>query len=328
MSEMNITTFAVSLMGGTAFPCNITEYLHTIAYRVPSYKVEGGNINPFVLKETDNFKATIVTSPISYLLGDTFSDQQVVDRGFEKALKESCEEYESKSEKTVFAIVQIKEDLGSFPVVDGQCARFDHDEVERYVVFNCIDAPAPTPNDQRDNLDVVLSAVKIELEITEALEKTFDANCFKTIEGKCVHKADFSATAHVLQLVSPITSRDLSIKSQAICDLVAKIESAIGRPGQGRSQCFGPQLERLVKAIQLNPTTDDALLRLWYLQLWDRVEKLGEAFRPRLQLSNRQDLKSEKIHRNDIAHFQVDKLDWKMFRSLQKKVYGLLKQRL
>lgn len=327
MGEMNITTFAVSLMGGTSFPCNITEYFHTIAYRVSSYKVEGGNINPLVVKKTDNFKATVVTNPISYLLSDTFLDHRVVDKGFEEALKKKCEEDEKKAEKTIFVIIQFKEDLGTFPVVDGQCVRFEHDDVESYVVFDCIDARAPTPNDHRDNIDLVLCAVKAELEITDALQKTFDANCFNTREGKCVHGAELSASAHV-QVVSPITSHDLSIRSQAISDLVAKIETAIGKPSQGRSHCFGQQLERLVKALQLNPTTDDALLRLWYLQLWDRVEKLGEAFRPRLQLSNRQDLKNEKCHRNDIAHFQVDKLDWKMYRSLQKKVYGLLKQRL
>lgn len=327
MGEMIITTFAVREMGGTPFPCHITEYLHTIVYRVPSYKVKGGHITPRVVKKTGIFKATIATNPIRYLLGDSFLDQQVFDNSFEETLKESCEEDENKAEKTIFVIIQFKEDLGSYPVVDGQCARFDYDDVPKYLVFDCIDAPSPTPSDHKDDIDVVLSAVKMELEITDALEKVFEKNCFKSKEGTGVHKAELSANAHV-QLVSPITSHELSVRSQAIGDIVARIESAIGTPIPGRSQSFEKQLRRLVIALQLNPTTDDALLRLWYLQLWDRVENLGEAFRPRLQLSNRQNLQHEKSHRNDIAHFQVDKLDWNMFRSLQKKVYGLLKQRL
>ena len=55
------------------------------------------------------------------------------------------------------------------------------------------------------------------------------------------------------------------------------------------------------------------------------TQELGDAFRPKLQLLNDQDLKNEKQHRNDIAHYKVDALDWEMLRSLQKKVFGILK---
>lgn len=328
---MNITTFAVKEMGGTPFPCHITEYMRTVIFRIPSYYVQGGHVAPFDVKKTDDFKASVITNPVSYILSDGFLNQKNVDRGFQKSVRKACEEDENKDQKTIFVAIQFKEDLGSFPAIDGQCARFDYEGAETYMIFDCSGARAPVLIDRTDTINIVLSAVKVELNITDALEKTFDASCYTTTEGKCVYKGELLASARVIT-VSPITSLDLPIRSQAIGNLVTKIETGIEHSDTTknlhRTQSFGENLKELIKAIQLNPTTDDPFLRLWYVQLWDRVEQFGKSFRPALQLSNDQNLGDEKSHRNDIAHFQVDKLDWKMFRSLQEKVFALLKHRL
>ena len=328
---MNITTFAVKEMGGTPFPCHISEYMRTVIFKIPSYYVQGEHLAPYTIKITDDFKATVVTDPVSSILSDGFLNQRSISKGFGKQLKKACEEEENNSDKNIFVAIQLKEDLGLFPAVDGQCARFEFRGVETYMVFDCSDARAPFPDNRSDIINVVLSAARAELEVTDALDKVFDASCYSTKEGKCVYSGELTASAHAIT-VSPITSCNLSIKSQAIGNLVARIESGIEQsetePNSRRAQNFGTLLEELIKAIQLNPTRDDAYLRLWYLQLWDRVEEFGKAFRPRLQLSNYKDLSDEKKHRNDIAHYQVDKLDWHMFRSLQKKVFALLRQHL
>lgn len=324
---MEIGTALVRRMGGVPFPCHITEYLQTTIFRIPTYKVEKGHIAPCTVKKTNEFKASVVTNPVSYLLNDSFSNQRFVDESFGEALRQCCKQEEDKPEKTIFVVVQLREYMGTFPVVDGQCARFLFENVERYMVFDCSGARAPLPKDQTENISMVLSALKAELEITDALEKAFNANCFDTLENKCVIRGEVSGSAGV-QLVSPITSHDLSARAQAIKNLVARIESEIEQPSQNRPQHFGERLGELTRALQLEPTTDDTFLRLWYLQLWERTQELGDAFRPKLQLLNDQDLKDEKQHRNDIAHYRVDALDWAMLRSLQKKVFGILKQRL
>ncbi len=324
---MEISTTLVRRMGGVPFPCHITEYLQTTIFRVPTYRVEKGHVAPCIVKKANDFKVSVVTNPVSYLLNDSFSDHRLVDEYFEEALRKCCLEDEDKPEKTIFVVVQVKEDMGSFPVVGGQCAMFLHENVETYMVFDCSGARAPLPKDQSENISIVLTAVKAELEITDALEKSFDAHCFSTRESKCVIKGELSGSAHV-QVVSPITAHDMIARSQAIKNLVARIESEIKQPSQKRPQHFGDRLGELTKALQLDPTTDDTFLRLWYLQLWERTQELGDAFRPKLQLLNDQDLKDEKKHRNDIAHYRVTTLDWKMLRSLQEKVFGILKQRL
>ncbi len=324
---MELTTTLVRTMGGVPFPCHITEYLQTTILKVPTYKVGKGHIAPCTVKKTNDFKASIVTNPVSYLLSDSFSNHRLVDRNFEKALKRNCKEDEDKPEKTIFVVVQLKEDMGSYPVVDGQCAMFLHENVKIYKIFDCSGARAPLPKDLADKISVVLTAVKAELEITDALEKAFDASCFNTQENKCVTKGELSASVR-LQLVSPISSHDLSTRSQSIKDFVARIESEINQPSQNRPQHFGERLRELTRALQLEPTTEDTFLRLWYLQLWERTVELGDSFRPRLQLLNDQDLRDEKQHRNDIAHYRVNALDWSMFRSLQRKVFGILKQHL
>ncbi len=383
---MEIGTALVRSMGGVPFPCHITEYLQTTIFRIPTYKVEKGHIAPYTLKKTNDFKASVVTNPVSYLLNDSFSNQRFVDENFGEALRQCCKQEEDKPEKTIFVVVQLRENMGTFPVVDGQCARFLFENVERYMVFDCSGARAPLPKDQTENISMVLSAVKAELEITDALEKAFNANCFDTLENKCVIRGevsgsagvqlvspitshDLSARAHAIKnlvtrleseieqpsqnrpqhfgerlgeltralqleptiddtFLSPITSHDLSARAHAIKNLVTRLESEIEQPSQNRPQHFGERLGELTRALQLEPTIDDTFLRLWYLQLWERTQELGDAFRPKLQLLNDQDLKNEKQHRNDIAHYKVDALDWEMLRSLQKKVFGILKQRL
>ena len=94
---------------------------------------------------------------------------------------------------------------------------------------------------------------------------------------------------------------------------------------------FGKRLEELTEALQLDTSTDDSYLRLWYLKLWDRVEKFGKGCRPRLQLllsNDPNNLRDEKNHRNDIAHRGVEKIDTKLLQSFQKKIFRIIKSKL
>ena len=90
---------------------------------------------------------------------------------------------------------------------------------------------------------------------------------------------------------------------------------------------FGVCLEELIEAMQLDETKGHAYWRLWYLQLYDRLEKFGEQCRPRLQLGNQEGLNDENYHRNLIAHRGVDRIDGSLLRSIQTKATDIIKRK-
>ena len=328
---MEYSVALVQKGGGTPFHCYITEYMRTIIYRIPSHKVVGGHVVPTVVKETTDFKATVITNPVNYISNDGFSDQKSVDRGFEEALKNVCEE--DKAEKTIFVAIQFKENLGMFPAVGGQCVRHEIDSKETIIVYDCTDARGPNPDQKTGTVNVILTAVRAELEVTDALEKSFDKECFKTDGGKCVYRGHIDGSAHVI-LVSPISSDDLTKRLQASRLLATKLEESIGldRVDLLRTEAndFGTRLRELVEALQLDPSMDSAYRRLWYLQLWDRVEEFRRLFArrqrpPELRNNSLEDVTN---HRHAIAHRRVDRLNGKMSRSLQQKAFDYFKQHL
>ena len=61
-------------------------------------------------------------------------------------------------------------------------------------------------------------------------------------------------------------------KVKPVKTLVAKLENSVEQdtiePLRDGVTDFGMRLLELVEALQLDPSLEDAYLRLWYLQLW------------------------------------------------------------
>ena len=317
---------------GESYPCHISEYLRTIVYKIPEHIVREGHLSPMVVKDTTDFRASIVTDPIQYLKEGDFTDQYHLDVSFPSTLEDICGMGGNESEVCIYVIVQFKEDMCSFPAVGGQCIKREHDATEFLVIADCDDAPAPRPNERMRTIDIVLTAAKVEFGVTEGIEKAFDARCYRTDSGACVYPIDIKISLGGLTVLSPMTLADLATKAEATGHLAAQIEARIAsvRWGGRRRYIpeFGTRLEELAGALQLEPSLDDAYLRLWYLRLWDRLEEFGDAFRPRLQLSNDSSLVAEKDHRNDIAHRGVDKMDNGLLRSLQSQAFRIIKSHI
>lgn len=329
---MEFSTHFVRRFSDTPFHCHIAMFMQTIVYEIPQYRVSDDQFCPCVVKETSGFKAAIVTNPVDYILSDTFMDQHVVDPDFEKNLRNECEEDTDNVGTKTFLVFQSKEDLESFPAIGGQCITMHEEEQERHFIYDCQDAPAPTVSNMTDMINMVLAATKAELELTGADKQIFGSSCYKTIDEQCVHMGVPPNISIGLDLVGPpITSNVLMEKVKPIKTLVAKLEE---RAEQNTTESlrddvadFGARLLELVEALKLDPSLDDAYLRLWYLRLWDRVDKFSSLFAKRRSPRNLRDdrLLDEKNHRDEIAHRGVDKVDWRAIRSLQKKVLTYFK---
>ena len=317
---------------GEPFDCHLSEYMRTIVYKMPAHVVREGHLSPVFLHETDNFKASIVTDPISYLRQSDFSDQYGLDVTFPVALQEKCAIDPNDSDRRIFIVIEFKQDMKSFPAVDGQCFKRESEGAEVLLISDCDDAPAPRPNARIRTIDAVLAAAKVEFGITEGFEKMFDAGCYKTENGDCVHPYNIKFRVGGVTVLSPMTLEDLTAKSEATgvlaLQFMASVEGVSQRGRNRRIPQFGTRLENLIGALRLEPSLDDAYLQFWYLQLWDRLESLGDAFRPRLQVLNDPNLEAEKALRNDIAHRGVEGMDRALLASFQMEIFRILRSHI
>ena len=317
---------------GDPFACHLSEYMRTIVYKMPAHIVREGHLSPIIVHDTDDFRAAIASDPLSYLRESDFSDQYSLDASFPIALEEKIGMTSNDSGKRIFVVIQIKQDIKSFSAVGGQCIKRKHEGTEVLLIADCDDAPAPRPDPRMRSVDTILAAAKVEFGITEGFEKAFDAGCYKTDKGDCVHPYNIEFRVGGVTLLSPISLEDLTAKAEAVGVLATQMTASIEGGNQAgrrrRIPGFGTRLEDLIGALRLEPSLDDAYLRLWYLQLWDRLEEFGDAFRPRLQVMNNPNLGAEKTHRNDIAHRGVEKMDAELLASFQRQIFHILKSHI
>ena len=261
---------------GEPFACHLSEYMRTIVYKMPSHVVREGQLSPVIVYDTGDFRASIATAPLSYLRESDFSDQYSLDVSFPTALQEKTDMTSNDSGKRIFVVIQLKQEMKSFPAVGGQCIKREHDGTQVLLIADCDDAPAPRPDARMRTIDTVLAAAKVEFGITEGMEKAFDAGCYKTDKGACVHPYNIEFRVGGVTVLSPMTLGHLAAKAKATAVLAAQLSASIEGVTQGgqrrRIPEFGTRLEDLIEALRLEPSLDDAYLRLWYLQLWDRLE--------------------------------------------------------
>ena len=314
---------------GDAYPCHLDLYFRTIVYGLPHYVVQDGALPPVVLTDTGDFRAALVTDPVAYLKESDFSDQF---RSYENSaarLEEKLEKLMRDDERCVFVVIQIRQNLGSFPAIGGQCQQF------RGVPFflNLGDPDVPAIDDTANSINAVLTAIRLQLDVTGGFDKHLDTQIYRTDDGKFVPWMDMhvSASAVADRLIG---ADDFTAKATGADILVDKINRVLSANTDNsdmnpkKRQNMADRLEELIDALQLDPTGNDAYRRLWYLKLWHHADKYGKTLKPRLQLLNEHDLKAEKDHRNAIAHPGVERADSTLLRSFQQKLFRIIREHI
>ena len=323
---MGVTLAGAQLLGGVAYACQLDGYFRTIIYGLPRYVVQGEALAPVIVNDTSHFRAAIVMDPLSYLDESDFSDQFRSNRNSADFLRDKLGQVMEDTDGSVFIVFQIRQDLDSFPAVDGQC----RDVNGELALVNCGAPHVPFIRDSTDSINAVLTAIKIELDIADGFDKHLDTSIYRTDKGQFVSWVDIKITASA-SVDHPIGAEDLRARVAGASALVDKINQVITASTYNsdmspeRLQNLSERLAELMVALQLDPTQGDAYRRLWYLQLWDRAINYGKALKPRLQLLNDHDLKSEKAHRDAIAHPGVEQADRAFLRSFQQKLFGIIR---
>ena len=316
---------------GDDFHCHLVEYMRTTVYKIPGLSIGEPKPDSCLIFDEPEFRASVVVDPFAYLREESISDQFEFEDNFQAVLSEACPSPAQGSEVTPYLVIQFKENLNAFAAVDGQCRRVCFDGVERFVLVECGEPYTPNPNERKRTINAVLAAVRAEFGVTDGMEPCFNTRCYRAAEGQCVLPVMFNFSEPTVQVTRPIDAEEVADRADAAAALVAQIERSMQAPPSGgqvdRGSDFAGCLEELIEVLQVDETKDHAYWRLWYLQLFDRLEKFGEQCRPRLQLGNQAGLKDEYNHRNLIAHRGVDRIDGRLLHSIQTKAIGIIKRK-
>ena len=324
-------TLAGAKCMGDPHPCKLSTYFRTLIYEIPGFIANADRpIIATAIKCTSDFKASIVVDPHNYIRKEKFSDHYERDRCLREkleALDNGIHGVGTCNSGDIFLVIEYKEDMDKFPVVDGQCVKQKVNDVEVIFVVDCDGAIYPSPDERVISINAVLTAVKMEYQVTGCLKEVVNGSCYLTEDGKVAYgvRPEIRAELHVK---NPLEFEDISRKSKNCRNLVVKIEE--GCIGEKNQQKYGEEhLEKLIEALQRDPSTDDSYLRLWYVRLWERLVDFGKGCSPSLRVENDPNLKDhEKRHRDDIAHWHADKIDKELLRTLQLKTFDIIKHHL
>ena len=314
---------------GTPHVCHLSEYMRTIVYEIPGFIVwEADDIAPARISETPGVRAAVVTNPQAYIRGDNFSNQYELDRGLREELRDLVEANEGKSEKVLYIVVQVKDDMGSAPAVNGQCIKTTlADGTEMISVVDCEEVPVHRPDERTRSINSVLTAVRMEYEVTEGITRVINQGCYLSDNGECVYRFGVGGSAY-LRVRSPISPDAIAQKSSNCRELFDSIEANIEDANNG-SRCkwrtdFGEHLQDLVEGLQLEPSTDDSYHRLWFLRLCHVAEEFGRTCKWQF----RNDQKTVRKYRDDVAHPGVEKIDMGMLKSFQRELFRVIRSKL
>ena len=327
---MPLTPSGASLMG-TPVQCHLEESFQTIVFEISTLRLNGELQSHTLVKDTDNCRAALVTDPRRYLSQDNFSDQRELQASFDSALIQACFQDEDEPQDVIFLVIQFKEKLEPFPAVDGQCIEINDAGTPKLFLVDCGEEFLPAHHHRLLIINSIRTAIKIAFELTGGIESVFDKQCYRTVDGRTVFPLPVRLRVNGT-VTRPITVTKFQGNAQTSEEIANQIETCVDKnsiPGGARTTPdFGTNLEELIEALQLEPSTPDAYHRIWFLRLWDRTEKFGESFRPRLQVSNDTTLTPAKEHRNAVAHRGVDRLDHQQLHDLQKWIFRTLKSKL
>ena len=318
---MGITLFAAQSMGGDAYACRLETYYRTIVYELPNYVLDDEGTTPGILHETSDFRAAMVTDPVDYLTGSDFSDQFRSDANSADELRDKLGDFNKNGGKLCI-VLQLRQDLGSFLADKGQCRRINGE----LALINCGEPHVPAIDDRRDTINTLLTAVKMEFDITDGFVKHLDTSIYRTDDGDFVHWQNVPLSAAVGTATRHIGTEDLTTKiadTRSLCDQINQAMTASPPVNPKLKQDFPKRLTDLMDGLQLEPSHDDAYRRLWYLQLWHRAKKFGKAIKG--QVLN-QGFTDERNHRNAIAHRGVERADGTLLQSFQQKLFGIIRE--
>ena len=311
-----VVNVSAVMQGGVPFECLLSERLRTTIYRVPQLFAAPGEGCSDVILDSDGFRAGITTIPKGYFLENGLAGQFVDDPTYRPWVREYCKTEPGTAVADLYVVLQVRQELNAWPATAGQCWKADLGKGEHLLFVDGGHHPVPPSDDKPNWRNAVLAAVRIELDVTGGFEKVADQVSFRTTDGRWLDLLRLSVSSPEVSISSPLAAHELGEKAGAIASLAKRLETLVDSHGNSEP------LRQMLEALQLEPLTDDAYRRLWFLQLHDRCRRFLHS-RGR-NIMKETAFKNVNDHRNEIAHGGVERIDLRLMEQLQRTAHDVI----
>ena len=328
-------------LGGRSVARTITGYCRTFVFKFPgSCPVAEEPVEHQVIYSQDGLKASIVSDLPAYFEQDPdeslhysidVSLRTNVRSIYEKAVEQANQRPDP--EVPLFVVIEQYAEVPPTALNNGECYMIDEyrngeamirggrEGEKALVAGRTIDGSWPDLHADMSVVNVVLTAVKMEQNVTRHIKELYNDSCFVSSEGQAVYVLTATMSANV-ETIPSLEPPDLKKKADRIGTML-----------QGMMSDSEPAAPELFDSIILDKTEDDSYLRLWYLRLWQALEDakkhLGYAQLYNLDtvIAGERTPKELREYRKDIAHWYTGKIDYAYLEDLQRTALELLRRK-
>ena len=304
---------------GVPFECRLSERLRTTIYRVSQFYGDPSEGFSDIVVDVDEFRAGATTSPEKYFSQNDLSGQFASDPDYQAWVSECCNTESSTQGTNLYVVLQTRQELSAWPATDGQCWKADLGRGEHLMFVDGGNHPVPPSNDRPHWRNAVLAAVRIELNVVGSFEKVGDQASFRTTDGRWLDLLRLGASIPEISISTPIAASHLRQKTNQIALLANRLRAQVDPVGTDATP-----LRQLLEALQMDPLTEDAYRRLWFLQLHDRCRRFLHSCGSNIE--KEQGFEAVNKHRNEIAHEGVERIDLPIMKQLQERAHEVIRR--
>ena len=335
------TKAVAKALGGRPVECTIIGYCRTFVFRFPGASLVAEEpVAPQRIYSHGNLKASIVSDlPAYFEQNPTESLHYSIDVSLRTSVRSIYEEAveqanrQSPPEVPLFVVIEEYTGIPSTVLNRGECYMIDECRDGRAAIEGgregekvlfaerTTDGSWPDFHADMSVVNVVLTAVKVEQNVTSHIEELYNGFRFVSSERQAV----FIRSTNISLNVEPISR----LKLPDLREKADRIGTMLQRMGSDSE----PTVPELFDSIILGKTKDDSYLRLWYLRLWQALEDakryLGYPQLDNLNTAVAGERTPAELreYRRDIAHWYTGKIDDAYLRDLQYTALELLRRK-
>ena len=326
-------------LGGEPAQCTITGYYRTSIYEYPgSYVVD--SVGHHEVYSSRGLTAAIVSGLPAYFEQSPrrsrhYSIDVSLRTGVHSTYREAVELARKSKPPRVPLFVVIGEFERVRPTVldNGECFAIDEfrdgspmieggREGHRTLLsFKTSNGSWPDLRANEHAVNVVLTAVKAEQNVTDHIKRLYGCSCFVNSGGTVVYFTTPTMRAS-LQVQGLLQPADIPEKAGRIASML-----------QAMMTDSEPTAPELFDSLVLEESKDDGYFRLWYLRLWQALEDAKRHLGyPQLDnfhkvIAGTRAPKDLKEYRHRIAHWYTGRIDFSYLRDLQHTALELLRRK-
>ena len=304
---------------GVPFECQLSERLRTTIYRVTQLYAPPTEGFSRLVVDVDDFRVGITTSPEEYFTQNDLPGEFADDADYRAWVSESCSTQQGTPRENPYLVVQTRQELNAWPARDGQCWKADLGRGEHLLFVDGGALPVPPSDDKPHWRNAVLAAVKMELGVTGHFDNVADQVSFRTTDGQWLDLRRLSASTSEISISTLLTAQDLRQKINQIGLMADQLRAEVDLVGT-----HATPLEELLEVLQMDPSTNDAFRRLWYLRLHDRCKRFLHSCGRKIE--KEPGFEAVNVHRNQIAHEGVEKIDLRLMKELEERAHELIRR--